>query len=361
MGQVRDRHIGRQGRLLGTLLVLFVTVMTQAGCTVTDERDECCEELVLHFRYSKGAIDELPRYIHSMSYFFFDGDGILRQRLDRREGEGDLSTLRLKRVDAGRYRVIAVGNAVGATRFEGVKTGESRVGDFLLSLEHRFTAGSGAAGSVPGADSGEKRSGAMGDGDPLYYGSRTYEVEPVTRFQEVLVDMSNVHCRFIATIRWHDTQPSDRTTPFRFELEGVPGTYLQGDAYAIGVSGEGVLESAPMRVVHRFPRVLSDGGMHPLLTHHKEVPYLAGRVKGEMRTLRYTDELVPRFRVMQGEKEVMRWLPLARIFRDMKWAVSENIEQVYELEFTLYDDGRIEVRAGGSLQVLDWINGGTIG
>ena len=314
------------------------------GCSTLDERDECCEEVTLFFRYSKGAQDEFPIFIKRMEYLIFDAQGKLQHHFTKEVG--NLQQLKLFQVDAGTYHVVAVGNAGAATQL-----GIAALKELTLEMVAQVVGTAGAAG-------------ARGDGDPLYYGYLTYEVAPTPLPQSFLCDMSNAHARLIATIRWADSQPKGRDKPYSLELLEVPAWYQLGENYPVivttNLSSTSTL-STKEHVVHRFPLVGPSSGAPLLVTHAKEAPYLAGRVRGELRTLRYTDEWIPLFRVTQGGVEVMPPLPLARIFKELKWAVSQNIEQVYELEFTLYDDGRIEVRAGGQLQVIDWVNGGTVG
>lgn len=332
--------IWRSGKVWWLLLLSLLSTFLWSGCTTIDERDECCEEVVLHFRYSRGAMDEFPTNIHRMDYFIFDEGERLVYHIAK--GEGNLQRLSLRQVDAGRYQVVAIGNATERSAFIPQRTHDMRLSDLLLEVTHQL------------------REGVQGDSDPLYYGIQAYEVKPLPTPQHFLCDMSNVHCLLVATFRWVDTPPSDGVTPFAVELIDVAKSYHLGTYYKIGVSGRGLLHSSEERVVHSFPSLLVTA-QYPLIKHQKEALYQAGRVRAELMTLRYTDQQIPMIRLLQGGKEVMRPLSLAKIFRDFKWAVSDNIEQRYELQFLLYDNGRIEVRGGDQLQVLDWINGGTIG
>lgn len=313
------------------------------GCSTLDERDECCEEVTIHFRYSKGTMDEFSTHIHQMNYYIFDAGGRLLHHFVRSKEDGiSLQTIKLYNVDAGRYRIVAVGNISTHSLIQFDTIGETAYQTLELQTQNNL------------------HDKIQGDSDPLYYGTLIYEVKPIPIPQSFLCDMSNAHAKLIATIRWADTQPKDRHLPYTIELEEVSGTYSLANNYKIRVSGDGELVSTPEKVIHSFPMTWLDA-QHPLKTHQKDAPYLAGRVRAEIRSLRYSDDLVPTLRVKQGENEIMGPIQLKKVFQRLKWSISDNIEQVYELEFTIYDSGLIEVRSGGQFMVLDWIDGGIIG
>ncbi|MDI9604882.1 MAG: FimB/Mfa2 family fimbrial subunit [Bacteroidota bacterium] len=320
------------------LLIALVVLSLLTACNIDDDRDICCEGICIDFRYSKGGGDLFPQFISSMRHFVFDESGILRYTI-----EGDktnLQRLSFPSLPVGSYSLITLGNLGAATDLGNPRTGVTRKSEFLLKL------------NAPRAD------GYMANGDKLYWGVLDF-VSEHNKQHRYLCDMSNIHCRLTVTVRWRDTQPVG-DTPFTLQLREVPGQYAldNADAYAILVSGENSSTvSTDTRVVHRFPFVNEETST--LLDHRVEAPRLAGRVRAQFFTLRYTDDRIPLLRVYRDNAPVMKEIDLSKVFRSWKWEVSDNIEQDYEIEIEILDDGTVIVSSGGA-HVLDWIDGGTV-
>lgn len=322
--------------LLGPLVLC---VLLMSGCNTLDERDICCEEVVIDFRYSRGARDEFPKYIKGMHYYIFDEQGVLLRQAERGSGE-ELQHFRLTDVPSGKYTVVAVGNARSYTQLSGMEVGLSTLTQFHLLVNHMQS----------------DISPFQGDSDPLYYGILHFKVLDSPIEQRFTCDMSNVHCLLMVTVRWKETQPVDRERPFELRLQGVPIGYHLSHSYPIELAVVGGSDL----LVHRFP-LLWDTGASKLGNHMQRAPYLAGRVRAELRTLRYYDDWVPTLSIWQGGREVMLPIRLEKVFKEFRWLVSGNVEQRYEIEVWLYDDGRVEVRPGGKARVLDWVDGGVVG
>lgn len=98
--------IRRSGKVWWLLLLSLLSTFLWSGCTTIDERDECCEEVVLHFRYSRGAMDEFPTNIHRMDYFIFDEGERLVYHIAKGEAQPTaalFATSRCREVSGGSY------------------------------------------------------------------------------------------------------------------------------------------------------------------------------------------------------------------------------------------------------------------
>ena len=331
-------------RSFGFLAALFLCLLLGgflSGCAMEDERDLCCEDVTIRFRYSKGDRDLFPQYITSLRHFLFDADGKLLRTID--DPQSPKQTLRLGQMPEGAYELVSVANLADASHLNPTTRREL---ELLLHKPH--------TGINAGIDD------LQANGDPLYWGAISFESVRNER-HTYLSDLSNIHCRLIVTVRWEGRQPQGET-PFLFVIRGVPQRYslVRERAHAIEVAPfEQALEPFS-RGTHLFPYPYSDPGQ--LVTHAVEAPYLAGRVRAEFRTLRYTDEVIPYLQIYRSGAPILsKEIHLKEPFRLWKWAVTENIEQVYEIDLTILEDGTVVFNPGGRAKVLDWIDGGTIG
>ena len=323
-------------RLLFIALVSLPLMLT--ACNLDDDGDVCCEGVRIDFRYSKGGGDLFPEFIGSMRHFIFDENGVL---INITEGDKtNLQRLSPSFLPAGSYSLVTLGNLGEATDLGEPQIGITRKKDFLLRL------------------SALRPDGYMANGDRLYWGVLDFVSEPKKRHR-YLCDMSNIFCRLTVTVRWRDTQPVG-SEPFTLQLRGVPRQYALDNslAYNILVAGDNAgTASTATRVVHSFPSVNEDKAS--LLNHRVEAPRLAGRVRTRFITLRYTDDRIPLFRVYRNNVPVMKEIDLSKVFKLWKWKVNDNIEQDYEIEIEIRDDGSVVVSTAG-VNVLDWIDGGYV-
>ncbi len=322
-----------------SLLVTLTLSLLLSGCSTDDDRDICCEELRIDFRYSRGAKDIFPEHIHSLRHLLFDDAGRFVREIPA--VPGNLQRLRISRMEAGHYTLVTLGNVSETTRLSSLISGVSTLEELELHTQH------------PRSD------GSENDADPLYWGMLSFTVER-NKVHRYLCDMSNIHCRLVVTVRWRDTQPSG-TDPFTLQIREVPGRYALSDvrsSYEYVAGDRQTPVSSAERVVHRFPFVYED---RTLLIHRKDAPRLAGRVRTELRTLRYTDHRIPLLQVYRNGTPIMKEIDLAKPFALWGWKVNSNIEQVYEIEVELHDDGTVVVRPAAQTNVLDWVDGGSVG
>ena len=320
-------------------LALAIVIVGLASCSTDDDRDECCERIRIDFRYSKGAADVFPKYIKNMRHFLFTDDGRFIREIPA--ATSHLQHLYIPQIEEGAYQLVTLGNADKATVITDLIPGQTRLSDFLLRTQN------------PQANV------VQDDSDPIYWGILSFRAER-NKDLRYLCDMSNIHCRLTVTVTWMETQPE--TDNFILQIREVPSRYRlnpQESTYQYVAGDKTKPETTPDRVVHHFPYVYEEPAT--LVVHRKEVPRLAGRVKGTFRTLRYTDGRIPYFVLLKADgTAVTKEIHLSEPFALWGWKVSDNIEQEYEIEIYLYDD-RMIVHPAANADVLDWVDGGTVG
>lgn len=141
-------------RLLAAALLL-----SSAGCSIDDDRDVCCGNVVVEYRYLPYGVDELPTYITSMRHFVFDGDG----RYVCEVGDGSNSRRQRFTLPDGDYTMVTLGNAGGSLKFD---PEEQTLGTLEAELATQTRAGLYAncertlLGSVPDARVGRGERGS---------------------------------------------------------------------------------------------------------------------------------------------------------------------------------------------------------
>ncbi len=318
---------------LNILLLSFVLV----SCDIDDERDICCESLRIDFRYSKGGADLFPQHIRSMKHYVFDANGQLYTVIEG--SKNDLQHLSLGRVPVGVYSLVSLANLGKATLLEPNESQITKT-QFLLKLQNL------------------RADNFMANGDLLYWGILNFEAIKNERLR-YLCDMSNIHCRMTITLRWKGKVPGGKE-PYTFELNGIPAEYnLNIDkAYAIHVAGDKKeLVTTNSRVVHSFPKVEENKN---LVNHRKEAPYLAGRVRVKIVSLRYTETRIPKLRIYHKGLPITKEMDLAKAFKIWKWETDNNIEQDYKIDVEIQEDGTVIIKPTASVNVKDWIDGGSI-
>ena len=327
-------------RMYSFLLPLVAMILLLSACSTDDYYDICCDDLCIDFRYSRGAKDVFPEYIKNMRHFLFSAEGRFLKEIEA--DKSHLQHLHIEHIEEGSYKIVTLGNSSAVSHLSALVPKQTNLDDFLLTI------------------SNQRSDDKQNDSDPLYWGVCSFLYKRNTT-QRYLCDMSNIHCLLTVSVVWKDTQP--QADDFIMQIRGVSGTYnLSPEHSSVQYVLGDNLQSIPTidRVVHRFPYVYED--ISRLVVHRKEVPRLAGRVKATIRSLRYTDTSVPYFQLLNMDgTPAMREIHLLKPFKEWGWKISDNIEQNYEIEIALYDDGKIVVRPGGEANILDWIDGGIVG
>lgn len=321
------------------LYLLSFLFIPLSSCSTDDYRDECCDNLIINFRYSKGGNDVFTDNIHSMTHYLFNSSGIL-ENVFIGGTANNLQRLVINNLFVGKYSLISLGNLGASTNLSNIKRGLTNKSDFLLGLNS------------------SRSDGFMGNGDMLYWGVLDFEVKK-SKSLRYLCDMSNIHCIMNITVKWRDEAPNGDDS-YILELQDVPGEYsLDNDnAYKIHLSGDNSSNvSAQDRVIHSFPKV---NEVSNIVSHRLEAKYIAGSVKSRFISLRYTKNRIPILRIYHKGMALTNGLALSKVFYTWKWETDANIEQVYNIDVEILGDGSVMISPGANASVKDWIDGGSV-
>ena len=299
------------GLLIGICLLLH-------SCSLDDDRDECCQGVVMEYRYMYQNEDVFPQYIHTLDHYLFAADGSFIAMLPPGE---DLQEQPLD-LPPGSYTMVTVGNASERVAFEGHL--EEGLDGFLLEvLEQERTM------AAQGFSCGE-----------LYGGFGQFTVTDALQ-QRFLTQMSNIHCQLDVRVEWETRPPA--VGDYRIALWNVPCCYNM-DSKDISTTGG-----------HDFPADMKeerDG-------YEATVPLKSQTLTTSFVTLRYTSECVPSLRVYLGDEAITPVLDLTRAFQQWGWNPDRDTVQHYRIRITIRSNGSVSVQPWTDGEVLDWINGGT--
>jgi len=339
------RKVRPEGRALRWVAFIFlvgliVLSMALTACNIDDDRDICCDDITIVFRYSKGGEDLFSQHIHAISHYIFNEEQVLTEVI---EEPRNLQQIKPSHLASGKYTIVSIGNMTRKTRLADLHVGTTTLRQMELYMNTLNS------------------EGCMENGDRLYFGSREFEriKDRETRY---ISDMSNIHCLLGVTVKWEDDAAPYKQGDYRMGLREVPAKNLlnvTNDNRVIVANPleEQGWESTRTKVVHAFPPAVATD----LTSHCLTAPIDAHRkVRGQFITLRYTDDLIPHFRLYRENEAVMKEIDLSRLFTAWNWAVSSNIEQVYDIEIEIKKDGTVVVTQGLQAGVLDWEDGGTI-
>lgn len=306
----------RNIRFLRFAVAMLLAVVPLWGCSLDDDRDVCCDNLRMEFRYVPYGIEELPTYIHRMRHFVFDASDRFVCELP---SGPDLRLLRFK-LPPGEYTMLTVGNLESRMEF---RSGDRSLKTLEMELLE-FT-----------------ESGNCRNSDELYWGFCRFRVVrgPAQRF---VTYMNNIHCHLHIKVLWHNMP--EYVGDYRMELQDIPRGYRLDPSQSRAVSDKVV------------PAINGR-----LCTHELEVPLRSQELRAEFVTLRYTSDYIPVFRLWFGDRAVTGPIDLRRAFRTWGWNPDATAVQEYRIQLTLFSDGAVEVRPWIDADVEDWQNGGTFG
>lgn len=346
----RERWQGIR-RVVGWLLVAIATLvggglllLLLSSCSTLDERDECCEEVRLVYRYVRTQNDEYQDFIQSQRHFLFDGRGFFLREVPSDPGVPWRVTL--QRLEAGDYTMVTVGNATeGYTDLTTLRSGESSLSDLRLALYAR----------VPGGQ-------AFREAEELFWNSRAFHVEPKGRHRYIC-DMVNIHCHLEVKVMWQGLPPAGSST-YTLQLSYLtPGnTLMVNDAYTLHIAGEvpreRPLQSTPSFVMHQFPVVVSP----PSAVVMREASLRGNELYTSAITLRYLDDRIPVLQLIHDGKELFnKPIDLHPLFMKWGWLPNQADEQIYPIELEILENGIVVVRPWVQTGVLDWADGGSFG
>lgn len=272
-----------------------------------------------------GTQNALPTYLTHLQQYLFDASGRLLSTTTLR---GDSVTGWNDELPNGSYTLVLWGNLKEAP--PGADARSHSQGDNLNEL----TLSAATTGTPPGYRNNTER---------LYYGIAEFEIsDGVTLRQRVY--LSHAHAALSVTVKWM-TGVSPEEGTYRMRLRNVPCEYsFTGGQTGIVPSGDGS---------YTIPAIGSPQ------THHETRAALnyEEEVQGEFVTYRYTAATHPLWSLWHDGKQVIKDLDLGLFFNRLPMNMDTNMEQVFDLLVTVYDD-RIVVT---QVTAADWDEGGSIG
>ncbi|MCD8181827.1 MAG: FimB/Mfa2 family fimbrial subunit [Bacteroides sp.] len=305
--------------------ILCLLCLSFSACDVEDERDLCCERVVMEYRYLENGQDAFKENIRSLRHFLFDG----QERFVREVPAG--ATLRLQvleGLETGAYTMVTVGNAANATLLDIPAVG-SPLNNFILHVQNS----------------------TGGNADLLYYGIRNFTLtgEDVKRERRFVTQLANVHCRLQVTVKWQNLPPVLSTDKiYRLTLESCAQNYELDGARGYALGEKRFPHSPEWEQRHLLDYSLSDF-----------------QLRGDFVSLRYTDDSLPVLRVFcLKENEYTELTPpldLKKAFVAWGYSPSSVERQEYKIIVTIYLDGHVGIRIAAEAGVADWVDGGSFG
>lgn len=351
--QRRDGLLRRVLRVLCYLVVLggaiFFILLLFTSCNTQDERDLCCEEVRVDYRYVRSQTDEYLEEIAQERRFLFDEQGLLLREIP--VSPAHRQRLVLRGLPVGRYTIVTVGNASQEGSFlSDLQPGQTRLSGLLLGLRRK-----------------SEREAAYGPADQLFWSSLPIEARAQEKVRYI-ADMANIHCHLYLYVSW-EMQPPKGDRSMGVELIGTADRYRLTEDLPrrLRVAGEGSAakplppmeqwRSTPSFVFHGYPATVLPGTARV---------YAVQAMRGEelfaeVISLRYRDDLIPAVQLVHEGRPLFRKpIDLAPLFREWGWYPDRSWEQIYRIEMRILVDGRVEVRPYGEVSVLDWADGGVI-
>lgn len=299
--------------------VFLVASLVPCSCSLEDERDLCCNQVVMEYSYQPYREEAFSEYIQSLRHYLFDMGG---NYIGEIPADITLTRQRLS-LEAGDYTMVTVGNASANTLCE-CDPAEG-LSDFSLSVHEKF----------------EKSEEVLCNTDQLYWGVKEFTVAKSGQ-QRFVTMMNNIHCHLEVQVVWNNMP--EYIGDYEMELSGVPGGYVLCPDSCSQVNG--------------FVIPKTDEG---ICSHRLRVPLKSQKLYGEFITLRYTDVSIPFFRLWYQNKPITGRINLKKAFREWGWFPSRVHVQQYRIQLKVFGNGTVEVSPWIDTTIEDWVNGGTFG
>lgn len=323
------------GLFVGVLLLLF------SSCSTLDERDECCEEVLLLYRYVPTTRDEYPEHIKEIRHYLFDARGILLKELTQTAPHSQ--RIKLQGLPVGKYTVLTLANrSTHFSDFPNLQEGKSTLSQLILTARYPIYR-------------------EAEDGDPLYWNIREIEARKGER-HTYYCDLSNIHCHLLVRVVWKDVFPPSGEG-YHMELDYLPSSYqlyrpVRNGLYtlrlpsAVAQKDQG---STAGQAWHEFPQ--NRGAEGRIVS--AQVPLFNNELRFRFRSLRYTDEQIPTLRIYHQGKLYRKELDLTRFFQDQGLKPDATAVQDYKIvvEISKYVI-KIYLWTGG--RIVDWQDGGSL-
>ena len=324
-------------RFMGILLLLICSVFlfTFSACQMIDEKDLCCYNVQLNYRYYRKGKNELSTRIQSFKHFLFNSDSVLVNVYDV---SGQATSKLELIIPSGDYTIISFANIHTASRMQKFVIGQSRMDDLELFIDNLSS------------------EGYQENSERLFFAHRRFRIEK-SGIKYYIVDCTHAHNVLTINVKWKKQSPP-ASSRYIMELTKVPGNYqFPVERFvtigSLKTDNNEIPESTNNRVVHAIPEPLGKTVEHRVNGKFKP----NGSLEGAFITYRYTNQLIPTFCLYGDNGALMKEIDLTKFFQQMGWELTLNIEQEFDLTMTI-DGDNVYV---SSTDIADWEDGGTIG
>ena len=301
------------------LTILLALLLTLTGCSLEDERDECCYQARLIFHETIAGTDRFEDDIRTMRHFVFDDKGNYMQEV--MSDPLNIREVSLTGLDDGPYTMLTIANSTGKTAF-----GDSvRLETFMIFLAE-------LAGTRQDTDTR-----LYGNTDELYWNRVDFTVDGESHVY--YCPLSNIHCHLHVRAEWKGVP--------RQQGEWTMRLYGVSDAYQLGEEGLAIDE-------WHYPLQNDE-----YVSHAVTSSIFNFELEAEFITFRWSGDHMPSLQIWCDDEPSTKRMDLEKAFSEWGWNPDLTLVQDYWLDLTIGDDGSVDMRPGNA-KVNDWINGGTI-
>lgn len=314
---------------------LCAFILFLVACTMQDDRDICCYNIRLDYRYCQnGNMNALKSNISRLRHFLFDADSVL---VEVAETEGNACNKFERILPAGDYTIVSFANLNGISRLDSFEIGYTKMDEMRLYVDN------------------DDAAGYQSECERLFYTYRDFTVyrSGTARY---IVDMSHAYNELTVNVKWKGGEvPPNKH--YVMELTDVPGDYAFSVSNHICTktsqnSGD-LPQSTHNEIVYTIP-----GQCGRFVKYRKEARFRPnGNLQGIFVSYRYTNRNIPSFCLYGDDGPLMKQINLSKLFYAMGWELDRNVAQVFDITLTIDGD---KVYATPTV-VNDWEDGGVIG
>lgn len=338
------RVIRRVVACYGVPALLLLSLVGLTSCDMDDPQDLCCKRVDLIYRYvpSPAQGDQYQQEIRGgMRHFLYSGDSIyLREVYAQRDNP---QYIRLSNLTPGAYMMLTIANSSPAGTL----------------LEHFEPGATLSEAQLRLAKALEQTAGLYQNSEELFYNLRPFRTNgdaPIRYY----CDLSNVHCHLQVQVEWEDT-PKHLNGAYELRASRIAAAYDLGRWYGEPIviargNGHTPTESTLTDVVHHFPTERGE-----MITHYQERQFFDMKLYYDLISLRYRDDAVPVLRLYYQGEPVTTEIDLSKAFKEWRWHPDLMPAQIFRIKILVHPDGSVTVSQWVSANVLDWVDGGTLG
>ena len=328
----------------GVTAMLLLSILGLTSCDMDDPQDLCCKRVDLIYRYvpSPSLGDQYQQEIRGgMRHFLYSSDSIyLREVYAQRDNP---QYVRLSNLIPGAYMMLTVANSSPA----GTQLDHLAPGSTLREAQLRL------------AKALEQTAGLYQNSEELFYNLRSFRTNGDTPIR-YYCDLSNVHCHLQVQVEWED-KPKYLSGAYELRASRIAAAYNLGRWYGDPIviargNGHTPTESTLTDVVHHFPTELGE-----MITHHQERQLFDLKLYYDLISLRYRDDAIPVLRLYYQGEPVTTEIDLSKAFKEWRWYPDLIPAQIFRIKILIHPDGSVTVSQWVSANVLDWVDGGTLG